>query len=53
MENTTKAKCTQREWEIAREAGLPIFTIADEAALHAFAEAIRADERSKLLKATE
>ena len=51
-ENTAKAACTEREWQLAREAGLPIFTTADEVAIHKFAEAIRADERAAIAKAT-
>lgn len=41
-ENTAPARCTEAEWELARDAGLPIFTTADEVAIHKFAEAIRA-----------
>lgn len=47
-ENTAQAACTQREWEMARDAGLPFFTTADEAAIHKFATAIRA-ERDQLV----
>lgn len=44
-ENTASAACTQAEWIAARKVGLLISTTADERALHAFAEAIRADTR--------
>ncbi len=43
-ENTVSACCTEREFFLAREAGLLIATTADEVALHKFADAIRADE---------
>lgn len=52
-ENTAQAACTKREWDLARECGLPFFTTADEVAIHKFAEAIRADERAALAKAQE
>lgn len=41
-ENTKAAACTEQEWKLARDAGLPIFTTADELSIHKFAEAIRA-----------
>lgn len=50
-ENTTQAACSQREWDLAREAGLPFFTTADERAIHAFAEAIRADDMTPTVRA--
>lgn len=43
-ENLTGAKCSQRDWELARDSGLPIFSTSDELAIHAFASAIRAQE---------
>lgn len=40
-ENTAPAQCTQEEWDMARDAGLPIFTTADEVAISKFAMALR------------
>lgn len=42
-ENTTPAKCTEQEYQAAREAGLLVVTTADEVAIHKFAEAMRAE----------
>lgn len=41
-ENTQSAACSQQEYQAARQAGLLVVTTADERAIHAFAEAIRA-----------
>lgn len=41
-ENTQPARCTEAEFKAAREAGLMVFTTADEVAIHKFAELIRA-----------
>jgi len=40
-ECTTKAQCTDEEYQAARAAGLLVVTTEDERALHAFAESIR------------
>lgn len=40
-ENTAPARCTDEEWKLARDSGLPIFTTADEVAIHKFADSIR------------
>jgi hypothetical protein len=42
-ECTTSAKCTDAEYQAAREAGLLVVTVADEIAIHKFAEAMRAE----------
>lgn len=45
-ENTTSARCTEAEWKAATTAGLPfavLGTTAQERAIHAFAQAIRAE----------
>lgn len=42
-ECTTAAKCTEAEYQAARDAGLLIVTVAEEIALHKFAEAMRAE----------
>lgn len=41
-ENLKKAQCTDEEFAMAREAGLFVATSADEQAVHAFAEAVKA-----------
>lgn len=43
-ENLAKAACTEQEYQAARAAGLLVITTADEVAIHAFAEAIRAEQ---------
>jgi hypothetical protein len=40
--------CTEAEFHAARAAGLLVVTTADEAAIHAYAEAIRRHERQAL-----
>jgi len=40
-ENTAPARCTEVEYNMARNAGLLVVTTADEVAIHKFAEAIR------------
>jgi hypothetical protein len=40
-ENTAKAACTKDEFDMARKAGLCVFTTQDERAIHVFAELIR------------
>lgn len=44
-ESTTPAKCSEQDFEAARAAGLLVVTSADEAAIHRFAEAVRANLR--------
>lgn len=46
-ENTQPARCTEAEFKAAREAGLMVFTTADEVAIHKFAEAIRQEAYAK------
>jgi hypothetical protein len=43
-ENTAPARCSEAEYSMARDAGLLVVTTADEAAIHKFAEAIRASQ---------
>lgn len=45
-ENTAPARCSAAEWKMARAAGLPIFSTADEVAIHRFAEAVRSEAQS-------
>lgn len=48
-ENLAAAACTEREWQLATAAGLPFVpggTTEQERAIHAFAEAIRAEARA-------
>lgn len=40
-ECTTPAKCSEQEYAMACAAGLLVVTVADEIAVHKFAEAIR------------
>lgn len=42
-ENTTPAKCSESEYQAARDAGLLVVTTADEIAIHKFAAAMRAE----------
>lgn len=51
-ENTAPARCSAAEWKMARDAGLSIFTTADEVAIHRFAEAIRAESAPAFKEAT-
>lgn len=47
-ENIKAAACTEQEWQMAREAGLPIFTTSDEVAIRKFANAVRSEEPAAL-----
>lgn len=40
-ENLQSARCSEAEFTAAREAGILVFTTADEVAVHKFAQAIR------------
>jgi len=54
-ESTTSSQCTQEEWEAARDAGLLFATPgtnAQDKAIHAFAEAIRAQGNTKAVNVT-
>ncbi len=42
-ESTAPAACTEAEFQMARQAGLLVFSTADEIAIHLFAEAVRAE----------
>ena len=54
-ECTKKSPLTDREWKMARDCGL-IFetpgTVAQDNAIHAFAEMVRQEERAAISKAT-
>lgn len=52
-ESTAPARCTETEFEAARAAGLLVVSVDDERAIHAFAEAIRADLLSALEELVE
>ncbi|WP_428419224.1 hypothetical protein [Methylibium sp.] len=52
-EITSPAACTAFEWEAAKQTGLltsPPLTTAWERSLHAFAAAVRADEKAAICK---
>lgn len=51
METTQTTSITQKEWEMARDAGLLLAkpgTNAQDKAIHAFAEAVREELRKEL-----
>jgi hypothetical protein len=52
-ENTAPARCSEAEYEAARKAGILIVTAQNEAAVHAFAEAIRAEARASVAELIE